>query len=676
VLVGDGGGDAAPVVDSPINLVKLCGPIIEVIDDMLRFVHFTVNEYVQPVRPSSTYKMMIDLFRHRYIFNRHSPFLNILESTFDLLVSTLAYLRHDLLRPDVAEDIAEENILAGRYRLQAYTSITWLRTVKKYVQLQVERNAEGFRALNELLDDFASELDNPDYRVEVDDDPKLGQNRDQAIYALTLWPGTPHFVDKALVFWRDRPKDLWTCMNPEDWTHFDPLVVSSACARIDRTYDDLLRFCPGGEDNQHMHSCNCSKIKRHYGELLYRCHYFDCSRRRRGFMSRKDLKEHMDNHGRPYKCPNKGCDFSVMGFHTINNLEDHMRKHQKIAAEYPPRRPESPATDEPCPTADEKALELRFYEVVSQENREEFDMLWTLHKETLSLQTKLGLFHMATTQGSLHMVRKLLQWDDVSRQSALSELHTRAGRNQFVSEAFESQNEELITWMLKKTTVWEPVQSAYHDVVVELIKTDNVDYFEAWIKIFESTTDLPLRLADELTKKPIFTAAKRLPRMQAAMMDGWRHLREMNLLQPHTLGTMLVTVAQTTYSTEQARALLDLGANVNFPMTLENVERGEWKNRTTSAAGKAALEHAGKRSSKEAASFVKFLLFEGADPWASSGLFRPERWECAPALKTWLNVTFEELLVMTRPVRHERLGIPSALLVAQIASIRKKDGDK
>jgi hypothetical protein len=38
--------DDAPAVDSSLNLVKLCGSIVEIVDDTPQFVHFTVKEQV------------------------------------------------------------------------------------------------------------------------------------------------------------------------------------------------------------------------------------------------------------------------------------------------------------------------------------------------------------------------------------------------------------------------------------------------------------------------------------------------------------------------------------------------------------------------------------------------------------------------------------------------------
>lgn len=44
VLVGSEAHSDAPTVDSSLNIVKLCGPIVEVVGQTPQFVHFTVKE--------------------------------------------------------------------------------------------------------------------------------------------------------------------------------------------------------------------------------------------------------------------------------------------------------------------------------------------------------------------------------------------------------------------------------------------------------------------------------------------------------------------------------------------------------------------------------------------------------------------------------------------------------
>ena len=46
ILVSSRAHDDAPSVDSPLNIVKLCGPIVEIMDGTPQFVHSTVKERV------------------------------------------------------------------------------------------------------------------------------------------------------------------------------------------------------------------------------------------------------------------------------------------------------------------------------------------------------------------------------------------------------------------------------------------------------------------------------------------------------------------------------------------------------------------------------------------------------------------------------------------------------
>ena len=45
LVVSTNPSSACKVSSSPLNVVRLCGPIVEVVDDYVQFVHFTVQEY-------------------------------------------------------------------------------------------------------------------------------------------------------------------------------------------------------------------------------------------------------------------------------------------------------------------------------------------------------------------------------------------------------------------------------------------------------------------------------------------------------------------------------------------------------------------------------------------------------------------------------------------------------
>lgn len=146
---------------------------------------------------------------YRYIFNNGTKFLSQVESTMDLLIVCLTYLCFDALGDDLDEDQLQKNLFSGRYRLQAFASSTWFSLVKRYVQMTRDKN--NLSVINGLMQNFFSELGNPKFRNEIDND--AGSNQGSFQQGRPLWPEAPEFISYALYFHRDHPKDLWTSNN-------------------------------------------------------------------------------------------------------------------------------------------------------------------------------------------------------------------------------------------------------------------------------------------------------------------------------------------------------------------------------------------------------------------------------------------------------------------------------
>lgn len=120
-------------VSASLDVVQLCGPIVEVVDGLVRFVHFTVKEYDEP-RRASFWDMALIIIR--YLF---SPSIcgsvDLLEATLNLTRRCIWYLcqmHHD---PCIDDDEFQDNILHGDYRLHHYASTAWLELVELYARL-------------------------------------------------------------------------------------------------------------------------------------------------------------------------------------------------------------------------------------------------------------------------------------------------------------------------------------------------------------------------------------------------------------------------------------------------------------------------------------------------------------------------------------------------------------
>ncbi|WAO88971.1 NACHT domain-containing protein [Fusarium falciforme] len=107
--------DQEPRVNSELNVVEFCGPIVEVIDEYVQFVHFTVKEY---------------------IFNKKiDGFISLSDMALGLAVRCISYLcqeHHDL---EFIEEELEDNILSGAYRFHNFAATYWWRLIKQYLSL-------------------------------------------------------------------------------------------------------------------------------------------------------------------------------------------------------------------------------------------------------------------------------------------------------------------------------------------------------------------------------------------------------------------------------------------------------------------------------------------------------------------------------------------------------------
>ncbi|UKZ70765.1 uncharacterized protein TrAtP1_011735 [Trichoderma atroviride] len=103
-------------VSSRLNLIRLCGPIIEVVGDHLQFVHFTVKEYIHS--------------RHRIEY-----YIDPIEATLSLTICCVRYLCQDHHSPDISSEDVQIGIEMGNYRLHYYAAETWLSLIVQYLRL-------------------------------------------------------------------------------------------------------------------------------------------------------------------------------------------------------------------------------------------------------------------------------------------------------------------------------------------------------------------------------------------------------------------------------------------------------------------------------------------------------------------------------------------------------------
>nr|RBQ98164.1 hypothetical protein FVER53263_20443 [Fusarium verticillioides] len=138
-----------PAVRSKLNTLPLCGPLVEVEDEHLKFAHFTVKEYL--------------------LRNQKNKILDEGEALLEISTTCLAYLCSDCLDPDLRDDDIERNVISGSYRLLNFAHHQWaecLRLCTRHFRDELPPQ------LVPLLGHLMLDLANPYYNQ--DSDTKLG----------------------------------------------------------------------------------------------------------------------------------------------------------------------------------------------------------------------------------------------------------------------------------------------------------------------------------------------------------------------------------------------------------------------------------------------------------------------------------------------------------------------
>lgn len=149
----------------------------------------------------------------------------------------------------------------------------------------------------------------------------------------------------------------------------------------------------------------------------------------------------------------------------------------------------------------------------------------------------------------------------------------------------------------------------------------------------------------------IIALTARLSEGEERLLGLWENLAGLNasskFLTAAVLGDGLGNIAGTTASITLARQLIKYGANVDA---------------RRSPYYMTPLHRAARRSSAESAEFMKFLLYEGADPTiqATRSRNKIEEERGAREIQKWLGLSWDELIEKVRIDRGNGIGWPGA----------------
>ncbi|KAH1932003.1 hypothetical protein KXV48_007907 [Aspergillus fumigatus] len=584
------------VIASP-NLNRLCGPIIEIIDGYIQFVHFTVKEYL--------FSPAID------------GHISLVQATLDLAICCMTFLSqsHYNIKTLVDDDGFTGLILGGSYRLHHFAVNGWYELVKKYLQLTQNKPlpSELVHCLRTLIfrrhnDEFTAERDpffKPAYLQPIK----------------TEYPDLYHFLVSIAQF-HERCSQTWYHVNEGDkWNQFDPLSIFRVSTKIYRELDSQL--CPSG---YHQPDCRCDLIKRNFGKRPFKCGFLNCSFQQHGFESKEQRAKHEKEHTRPWKCSVSGCEYENIGFLSRTMSDQHMEKAHKEKT--PPRDLSEGAIEQ-----DEmQALLLDLVRV------DEVEMVERLLPRVDDLYRFSSLIGKTVGElGSLPMAQMITR---VCKEGA-----KHRAVDQFYHGAIKAGNVEFIDWLISSNQIPEYRDEAA-SITAAFVKSDSEDLWrlcEQFMAALSRADDIDRRMSDVCFEEPAINATCRIAKRENMLISLWESVGAIKKPKAAKLSYALGVVARTTCSISLGRALLQHGANING-------QKGK--------LAVSPLHFAARKSSVENAEFMRFLLFAGADPERVSRSRRPSDEIGAKEIVRWLGMTWNELVEQTRDCRRSTPTTP------------------
>ena len=601
------------------NLNRLCGPIIEIVDGYVQFVHFTVKEYV-----SENPVANILANERRYLFSHDiDGHIDLVHATLDLAICCTTFLSQTHYNVDIlSDDDGFTNLLQDRsYRLHYFAVNGWFELVKNYLELAENKilPQELVRCLKTLMikrrnDEFAAERD----------------TSIEPTYLRPIKADHPDLYDflVSIAQFHERCSQTWYHVNERippihipgqktpaignKWNSFDPLTIFLVSAKIYRELDSTL--C---HSSHHQPNCIFHLNERNFGKRLFKCGFLNCPFQQHGFESKAQRAKHEKEHTRPWKCNVSGCEYENIGFISHNMRDQHEEKAHRDKA--PPRKlPEdSIGNDE---------LLAVVLDLVRNDEVEIVERLLPRHYR-LYFYESLG--RRVGELGSVPMAQMITR---VCQQVIIDMIVTP-----FYAGAIKTRNIELIDWIVNSNQMPLPHEPSV--IVAAFLGTNSEEMWrlcEQFMVALSPAGAMDQRLYHDCFEERVISGTSRIAKRETALLSLWECVGRITKIKVAKLSYALGAVARTTCSVRLATALLQYGADVNGQKGLLAV---------------SPLQFAARKSSIENAEFMRFLLSAGADPEQVSRSLKPSDEIGAKKISRWLGITWNELVEQTRNQR-------------------------
>ncbi|KAI1355079.1 NACHT domain protein [Xylaria sp. FL0043] len=584
-----------------LDLVRICGPIVEHVDSYVQFVHFTVKEY---------------LFSSRVL-----GFIDLNTAALDLALRCMTYLwqgHHDL---DLSDDEIKRNILSGTYTMEWFAINMWPHLAKSY--LSSAKHDESQDKLGAGLN-ILQMVRMQDQSLEKEDHHEILSASDNFRKA---YPEAYALVIQALRFRQ-------TCAGSEHrmdpgapWIELDPLTTSESAVRI---YEAISSLLTPNQADGYSHE---QTIRRWYGQRPYKCQYVGCCFSRTGFQDIHQVRLHEKHHGRPWKCSFSGCEYADDGFLTKKMRDDHLdRAHSKGAKG-------TVSSEQPADLEEAKSLLLDLVKLGSVDSVEA--LLHRLPPDDHRSYDWEAIHRAAVGSGSLPMVKLLC--DSKFKVGTVS----RATIELVIRDA----SPELLEYLLNSSWL-----SSYASLALnETIRTMNYNLFPVW------KSSNGRRWLWGLTTRKLVQATANDKSREEMVIQLWRSADwEMvdKKKKREVIGGLLASVAGTTCSITLAQFLIESGAEVDFrrsdkhPTPLMYAARQD----TAEAAAfmKWMLAHGANPDIEQ-----KPFAYKSPVKMANKPPVKLRDEKGPLGISKWLGVTWDELVKEVQEQRRARISVNS-----------------
>ncbi|KAG5654814.1 hypothetical protein KAF25_011001 [Fusarium avenaceum] len=601
-LIIQPGQSTIPQVRFVLDTLRLCGPLVVIEDERLKFVHFTVKEY---------------------LLEHEKKFLEKREALLEISATCLTYLCSDVLDPELSDKDMEQNMALGSYRLLNFAHSQWAECLRLCIN---NFRDEVPSQLISLLDQITTDRSNPYCNQESDTNPKLW-----SLDNFKCSPNACNMISRCL--------DFLSLMNSSydwrldeggiDWADFDPTTISATAIRAYRMLERLL--C---HKNTHEQDCKCLVIQKHYGSVIHRCPFLTCRFHQLSFETRAIRDGHIKHHDRPFKCWVQACEYSTLGFSTAAQRERHQTQ-----SHFGPI--DCDVSDDFDSLPEEHITSILMDAITRNQVDGVARILPYVHQRNIPV--KELVMDLVGSQGSIAMARLVIED---------AELHRAYEHDRFVCHAIEGNNLPVLKWAL----TMDSTRNGYisHGIGQAIMSSNSIEVFNIW-REHVLTYGSALRIFNNN-----LLPSKSVPVTESLLAAFWIEQHavgniptfERRISRQQGFGELLKSLAMSNCSVVLARALIACGADVNY--------RSRQGNNDTSAL--TPLHCAMRKRTPEAAYLVEYLLLSGADPNIQVNLVRGKRkgetvtLPMEPGAKNiskWLGKTWDELVEFTAAKREE-----------------------